>query len=87
MTIKAVDTFGFFFAWEKKNLEPTRQEFCLLEKDHGPCYANLPRYAYDKKQERCVEFSFGGCGGNQNNFETIEECEAACMSEFLLHFE
>ena len=26
----------------------------------------------------CVEFSYGGCGGNENNFETQQACEATC---------
>nr|CDS22657.1 Papilin [Echinococcus granulosus] len=59
-------------------LVPSKPEYCLLEMDHGPCFALLLRYAYDKKLDQCVEFTFGGCGGNKNNFETLEECEKNC---------
>ncbi|EUB61667.1 Kunitz-like protease inhibitor [Echinococcus granulosus] len=62
---------------------PSKPEYCLLEMDHGPCFALLLRYAYDKKLDQCVEFTFGGCGGNKNNFETLEECEKNCKSIFL----
>ncbi|KAL5962434.1 Tissue factor pathway inhibitor [Taenia solium] len=56
-----------------------KPEFCLPERDRGPCFAALVRYAYDKSIDQCVEFTFGGCGGNENNFKTLEECEAKCM--------
>ena len=26
----------------------------------------------------CEEFIYGGCGGNENNFETLEECNQQC---------
>lgn len=58
---------------------PPKPEACLLERDPGPCFAALLRYAYDKTTDQCVEFAFGGCGGNGNNFETLDECEAQCM--------
>ncbi|ETN73829.1 Kunitz/Bovine pancreatic trypsin inhibitor domain protein [Necator americanus] len=35
-------------------------------------------FAFDQKQEKCVDFVYGGCGGNQNNFETIVECQENC---------
>ena len=27
----------------------------------------------------CESFNFGGCGGNENNFETEEECRNTCV--------
>ncbi|VUZ46682.1 unnamed protein product [Hymenolepis diminuta] len=55
-----------------------KPDYCMLEKDSGPCYTASPRYAYDSKLDECVEFTFGGCGGNRNNFESMEECEKQC---------
>lgn len=51
---------------------------CLLPTDVGPCLAVIPRWTYDSQLGECVEFSYGGCGGNENNFETQQACEATC---------
>ena len=34
------------------------------------------KYAYDKTQKKCVEFTFNGCLGNRNNYDTMTDCEA-----------
>ncbi|KAM7540797.1 hypothetical protein Aperf_G00000044610 [Anoplocephala perfoliata] len=58
--------------------EASKPDFCLAEKDPGPCFAAFRRYAYDKDLDNCIEFIFGGCGGNQNNFESFDECVKQC---------
>lgn len=32
----------------------------------------------------CKKFIFGGCGGNANRFESIEECEKFCQVNVLV---
>lgn len=59
-------------------LEPFRQEHCLLQSDTGPCRALQPRYFYDSQTGVCDVFGYGGCGGNQNNFQSAEDCENRC---------
>ncbi|XP_066571576.1 tissue factor pathway inhibitor 2 [Amia ocellicauda] len=56
----------------------TPKEMCLLPVDEGPCRALLPRFYYNRYTQQCEEFSYGGCGGNPNNFPTFEDCEKSC---------
>ncbi|MBW2190540.1 MAG: hypothetical protein JRG93_13295 [Deltaproteobacteria bacterium] len=44
----------------------------------GPCDAAFPRWFHNVETGSCEGFTWGGCGGNDNNFETKDECEAAC---------
>jgi len=47
-------------------------------RDEGICPGVVPRFYFNKVLGRCELFSYGGCGGNTNNFETQEECVAHC---------
>lgn len=51
---------------------------CSLPKVIGPCKAAFPRFYFDQKHMECLPFTYGGCRGNDNNFETFEECQHAC---------
>ncbi|ELU04243.1 hypothetical protein CAPTEDRAFT_219882 [Capitella teleta] len=53
-------------------------DVCLLSKQEGLCQASFIRWYFDKNHGRCLQFQYGGCQGNQNNFETEIECEARC---------
>lgn len=44
----------------------------------GPCKAYEPRWAFNKLLSQCQSFIYGGCGGNENNFESKEMCEESC---------
>ncbi|KAL7742076.1 hypothetical protein ACLKA6_018323 [Drosophila palustris] len=43
------------------------------------CEAYIPRWSYNPVDKKCVEFIFGGCGGNANRFDTKEICEEKCL--------
>ena len=53
-------------------------DICLLPKEPGLCMAYFERYYYDPTTESCTMFIYGGCMGNRNNFETLEDCQTKC---------
>ena len=54
---------------------------CHLVADPGPCTAEQVRFFFDFKSQRCRQFIYGGCEGNQNQFVTEDECLQTCLSE------
>ncbi|EYC10300.1 hypothetical protein Y032_0056g2667 [Ancylostoma ceylanicum] len=38
-------------------------------------------FGYDTAQGKCVEFMYGGCKGNENNFVAMENCEKECLDK------
>uniref|UniRef100_A0A3B5MJF3 Tissue factor pathway inhibitor n=1 Tax=Xiphophorus couchianus TaxID=32473 RepID=A0A3B5MJF3_9TELE len=55
------------------------REFCAMKDESGPCKAIKERYFFNVNSGSCERFEYGGCSGNSNNFETMEECEEACV--------
>eukprot|EP01084_Bolivina_argentea_P029884 55445_1 len=53
-------------------------DVCALPAATGPCRAAFPRYFYNSNTGQCESFTFGGCDGNGNNFETLQECQSSC---------
>ncbi|KAM9851119.1 tissue factor pathway inhibitor-like [Aulostomus maculatus] len=54
-------------------------ELCAMKDDPGPCKAIKERFFFNVDTGRCDLFEYGGCGGNTNNFETLEACEETCV--------
>ncbi|XP_012995463.2 collagen alpha-1(XXVIII) chain [Esox lucius] len=52
---------------------------CALVLDQGPCRDYNIRWYYDKQANACAQFWYGGCEGNQNRFDTEEECQRTCV--------
>ena len=65
-------------AEEEAKLEMQKKEMCMQAKEIGPCDNHLERYYFDTSMGKCIKFDFGGCFGNDNNFESIDECESTC---------
>ena len=57
-------------------------DFCLLLPVSGPCTNNIIRWYYNYAVGRCQEFTYGGCDGNQNNFDTLHDCLQQCGKFF-----
>ena len=71
--------FSFFFTHFFSVLVQAKPEhICQLPPEKGPCKAGIPRYYFDPAVGECKVFLYGGCQGNENNFKTIEACEAKC---------
>eukprot|EP01084_Bolivina_argentea_P197613 338614_1 len=51
---------------------------CTLSADTGPCKAAFNRYYYNQFTGQCETFTYGGCKGNANNFQTLSECLSIC---------
>lgn len=50
----------------------------MLAEDIGSCHGNILRYRYDSEKRECVSFNYTGCGGNYNQFPSVEACDRAC---------
>ena len=55
------------------------QDICELPKVIGPCSGSMEQYWYDKDRDECFTFTYGGCQGNGNKFDTKEFCENRCL--------
>lgn len=53
-------------------------ELCELPPVTGPCRAAFPRWYYNSTAGKCLEFTYGGCMGNANNFDTDSNCTKTC---------
>jgi len=59
----------------------TRPAECELPFETGPCRAMFLSFYFNSSTNRCEEFVYGGCGGNENRFKTEEECLARCKQD------
>lgn len=53
--------------------------FCAMKADDGPCKAMIRSYFFNMYTHQCEEFIYGGCEGNENRFDTLEECKKTCI--------
>ncbi|CEF70433.1 Proteinase inhibitor I2, Kunitz metazoa domain and Immunoglobulin subtype domain and Immunoglobulin-like domain and PLAC domain and Immunoglobulin-like fold domain-containing protein [Strongyloides ratti] len=63
---------------KNKNIIEKEKNICLLERDSGPCTDSISQWYYDKNDKVCKKFTYGGCRGNDNRFDTKEACKISC---------
>ncbi|KAF4023680.1 hypothetical protein G4228_015285 [Cervus hanglu yarkandensis] len=67
---------------EEMKVSPTSMPaFCLEPKVTGGCNTMMTRYFYNAQTGLCEQFVYGGCEGNANNFEKLEDCMKTCSQE------
>ena len=71
----------FYFSPMHPRLSLSDETACRKELERGPCRANIRRFYYNLDAKRCEQFSYGGCQGNENNFETLASCRYHCERE------
>ncbi|KAH6948797.1 hypothetical protein HPB50_026380 [Hyalomma asiaticum] len=81
--------FDLLFTYSSSLCIGFRSELCHLPLDEALCnsssgaeaLAKPPemRFYYDVQKEECLPFSYGGCGGNDNNFRTHGGCNLTCF--------
>lgn len=54
--------------------------YCGHDVDSGDCIGAELRYFFDVSSGECEPFLYSGCGGNSNNYRSMELCEKTCMS-------
>ncbi|UYV63954.1 hypothetical protein LAZ67_2006131 [Cordylochernes scorpioides] len=56
----------------------SRPNECYLSYDLGACFLYQTKYYFDNEAKTCKKFTYTGCGGNDNRFNTWEECMGRC---------
>ena len=59
-------------------------KICSLKPDEGIGKASIKRFYYNPTTKNCTEFTYGGIGGNENNFKYKWICMQTCGSICLL---
>jgi len=66
---------------DKKTALLKPEEICKLPETRGNCRAMMTRWRYNPAIKDCVEFHFGGCDGNPNNFVSKDKCLELCKGQ------
>ncbi|XP_077774808.1 collagen alpha-3(VI) chain isoform X7 [Podarcis muralis] len=63
-----------------KKVARAATDICQLQKEEGTCRNFILKWYFDLKTKSCARFWYGGCGGNENRFDTQKDCEKVCIS-------
>ncbi|GAB6024683.1 Cytochrome P450 4V2 [Chamberlinius hualienensis] len=59
---------------------PTKDDVCRLPKEVGSCQKLVDSSFYNSKTGECERFTYSGCDGNKNRFNSLEECRKRCVN-------
>ncbi|XP_071796990.1 uncharacterized protein [Asterias amurensis] len=74
---------GTPYCWHLRNESLQRvttqlAEVCRKPTVKGPCRGRFVRWTFSTLLNKCTMFVYGGCRGNENQYESQEECESMC---------
>ncbi|XP_051900159.1 kunitz-type protease inhibitor 2 [Pristis pectinata] len=72
---------SYILLTESEGLSNQDNERCTAPKVVGNCRAAFPRWYFDPKTQTCNPFIYGGCNGNQNNYQSELECLTTCAGQ------
>lgn len=83
MCVAFIDALIFLSAptYSSTHLPPVIPFRCFLTPQRGPCGGQYTKYYYSRNDGACLPFTFSGCGGNDNNFDTKQNCEDICLGK------
>lgn len=67
---------------QHKALMVQAKKSCNLPKMSGPCEDKLAKWWFNSKSMSCELFYYSGCGGNKNQFDSLQECQRSCPNAF-----
>ncbi|KAK8759642.1 hypothetical protein V5799_002723 [Amblyomma americanum] len=73
----------------KASCAPTsdHERRCLARPEEGPCNGRAIMWGYNVTLGECQMFTYGGCDGSDNKYETKTMCEIVCKSDLPVHLD
>nr|AUF41093.1 protease inhibitor-like protein [Anastrepha fraterculus] len=71
--------FGIIALLLCSTVQAVDKSACSQPREIGPCRKADPKFFYNSEKKACEDFLYGGCKGNDNRFDTKEECEKTCL--------
>lgn len=68
---------GFAFV-SSQGVIPGVANSCFFPENAGHCKGRIPSFYYRPETGSCDCFVYTGCGGNGNQFETLDDCMSEC---------
>ncbi|VDM13532.1 unnamed protein product [Wuchereria bancrofti] len=57
------------------------KDICQLDRESGPCDDPVTQWYFDSHMSQCMPFTYGGCRGNGNRFNSQKLCEQRCLQK------